>query len=210
MTDNLPRSKAFEILENICLDMEATQEQLRELDARTGDGDLGVTIKLGFSAVRENLPNLAGKDLGTILIQSGMVFNRAAASTFGTLMATALMRAGKALNNCGALDAAGLAAVFKAAVEGIMQRGGAAPGDRTMLDALVPAQHIIEQHIGTGQSLAAVLAHAAEAAAQGAEATAKMSAKHGRAGWLADKSLGVPDAGATAIALLLEAVLKYL
>ena len=210
MTKALSQARAVALLGKLCGDMEASVEQLGDLDAKVGDGDLGVTVKLGFAAVRENLARAGDRDIGAVLAQSGMSFNRAAASTFGTLMATLLMRAGKAAGGKAELTLSDLAAMAAAAVDGVMERGKAAPGERTMLDALVPARDALVEAARRGAPVEEALHAAAEAAARGAEATAGMKAKHGRAGWLADKAAGVPDAGATAVALMLRSLSKHL
>lgn len=211
MKEELTAREVVELLEKTCLEMESAQEELQELDGRAGDGDLGVTVKLGFSAVRENLPRLvtSDSDIGSILTQSGSTFNRAAASTFGTLMATAFMRAGRAAKGRDRINLGDWAEMIRAATDGVMERGKAAPGECTMLDALVPAREAIEKCAAEGCSLDEALARAAQAAESGARATAEMVAKHGRAGWLGQRSLGVPDAGASAIAIMLRAVARH-
>lgn len=210
MVEELFTADVLYLLSKMCLDMEATQEELQELDAKAGDGDLGVTVKLGFAAVRENLSICVDKDIGTILIQSGMVFNKAAASTFGTLMATAFMKAGHVVKGQTRINLENLVAMLASAVNGIMSMGGALPGDRTMLDALIPARDAVEWCAAKSLSIKDAMAEAAKAAKKGAESTVGMIAKHGRAGWLSQKALGVPDAGATAIALMLGFISQHL
>lgn len=202
------RDKLLQLLENTCLDMETTQEELRELDAKVGDGDLGVTVKLGFSAVRENLPQLADKDIGAILMQSGRVFNNAAASTFGTLMSTFLMRAGRVVKGKETISLEDASAMMKAGGDGIMELGGAVLGECTLLDSLIPAQQTIEQGVRDNLPLGEILSTTVDAAEKGVESTIDMIAKHGRAGWFKEKSKGIPDAGAVAITYLLKSFLK--
>ncbi len=209
MKECLCVSNLVSLLESTCLDMEAACDELTEIDAKSGDGDLGVSVKLGFEAVRRGLPELAGLDVGTLLMKSGMAFNAAGASTFGTLMATAFMRAGKVAKDKSEIDLADLAEMMKSAVDGIMERGKAVCGERTMLDALVPAQEALTACSDDSKSLGEALAAAAEAASKGAESTAQMKAKHGRAGWIGKRSEGLPDAGATAIAMLLASLSKH-
>ena len=105
---------------------------------------------------------------------------------------------------------ADISAMFGAAVEGIMERGKASPGDCTMLDALIPAQEAVDNYAAKGLSISKAIAAAVKAAVSGAQATAAMTAKHGRAGWLNEKSVGVPDAGATAIAMMLQSLARHL
>jgi len=210
MGEKLSAAELIALLEKMCFDMEASQEKLRELDAAVGDGDLGVTVSLGFKAVRENLSQLTNEDIGTILIKSGMVFSKAGASTFGVLLATAFMRAGAKTKGLSEIGIENITAMLKASIEGIIERGKASAGECTMLDALIPAREVLEKYILNGNLLNEAMAIAAKAAEKGAESTVEMKAKHGRAGWLAEKSIGVPDAGATAIAMMLRSVSEYL
>ncbi|MGI6207648.1 MAG: DAK2 domain-containing protein [Anaerolineae bacterium] len=191
-------------------DAAANAETLRELDAATGDGDLGVTMTVGWGAVREALPGLGQGDIGTLLAQAGMTFNRAAASTFGVLLATALMRAGRELKG---LTEARLPDVIRAAegaFAGIKERGKADVGDKTMLDALDPAIAALKDAEAQGRSLREALDAAAEAAMRGAEATVGKMPKFGRASWLGPRAAEVQDPGATAVALMLRSLAEAL
>lgn len=210
MCEKLSTAELIELLKKMCLDMEGAQEKLRELDAAVGDGDLGVTVNLGFKAVRGNLSRLINEDIGTILTKSGVAFGKAGASTFGVLMATAFMRAGGEVKDLKEIGIENITAMMKAAIEGIKERGKASAGECTMLDALIPVQEALENSARNGKSLNEAMAIAAEEAEKGAESTTEMKARHGRAGWLAEKSIGVPDAGATAIAMMLKFISKRL
>ena len=206
MDERLSGERLLHLLGLACADMEAAQEELRQLDARAGDGDLGVTVTLGFQAVREQLPRLAGEDIGGVLQRSGAAFNAAAASTFGTLMATVLLRAGRAAKGMNFVGVKELAAMAAAAVDGVAERGKASPGERTMLDAMIPARDRLAASGEAGDTIVEALAAAARAADEGAQSTAEMTARHGRAGWLGGQARGVPDAGAVAVARLLGSI----
>ncbi len=210
MKERISSQGFIELLKKTSLEMEASQEKLGKLDAAAGDGDLGISVKLGFKAVREGLKDLIDEDIGTILIQSGMTFNRAGASTFGALLSTAFIRAGSKVKGLKEIGIEEIAVMVKAAVEGIEERGKASVGERTMLDAIIPAQEAIEKCVSEGVTLKESLTIGAEAAEKGAELTTGMKAKHGRAGWLAERTKNIPDAGATAIAMMLRAVSQYL
>jgi len=184
-------------------------EQLRELDASAGDGDLGVTMTVGWKAVHEALPNLGQGDIGTLLGQAGMTFNRAAASTFGVLLASALMRAGRELRGQTEIGLKDAARALEAAAQGIRDRGKADVGDKTMLDALVPAAAALKDAAEKGRSLAEGLESAAEAAKQGAESTVGLMPKFGRASWLGERAAKVQDPGATAVAIMLRSLADY-
>lgn len=210
MNETISRGEPLGLLEQVCLDMVAAQETLGDLDARAGDGDLGVTVKLGFDAVRRKLPELASEDIAAVLTKSGMAFNAAAASTFGTLMTTAFLRAGRAVRGKAALELADLVAMLSAAIEGIKERGKASAGEKTMLDAMIPALEQLTTFAEQGRGLGEAVESAATTAEKAAQDTAKMEAKHGRAGWLAARSLGVPDAGAVAIAMMMRSASNHL
>src|SRR5205085_4929417 len=123
-----------------------------------------------------------------------------------TLVATGFLRAGRVASEPAADDVAALTRALEAAQQGIEERGKAAPGDKTMLDALAPAVAALRE--SAGQPLAGALARAAEAAAAGAAATRQMRAKVGRAGWLADRAEGSEDAGAHLVATALAAAAR--
>jgi phosphoenolpyruvate---glycerone phosphotransferase subunit DhaL len=184
-------------------------ESLRELDAASGDGDLGVTMTIGWGAVRQALPTLGQGDVGTLLAQAGMTFNKAAASTFGVLLATALMRAGRELKGATELGLADVIRGAEGAFQGVRERGKADVGDKTMLDAMAPAIEALKQAEAAGQALAPALAAAAEAAGRAAVATAGMTPKFGRASWLGERAAKVQDPGATAVALMLKALADF-
>ncbi|MDD5483560.1 MAG: dihydroxyacetone kinase subunit DhaL [Kiritimatiellae bacterium] len=197
------------LLDKICIEMEAAGEKLGELDAACGDGDLGMNVMLGFKAVRENLPMQASADIGEVLVKSGLAFGKAGASTFGALLSTAFIRAGGRVKGLKEIDLSAVAGMIKAAVEGVRERGKAQAGERTMLDAMIPVQAAVEKSLLENKSLKEFLETAAVAAEQGAAATADMKAKHGRAGWLSERSKNIPDAGATAMAVLFRAAAKH-
>jgi len=185
--------------------MKEKSEALRKLDAACGDGDLGITVTNGFTAVENQLQKLAGESPSRLLRTLGMTFNNAAASTFGVFFATAFMHAGKAIDGLSAIEASHVPAMMRSAAEGIMARGRADVGDRTLLDALVPACDAADTALADGGDLQAILSAAAAAAVRGAEATRNLSPRVGRARWLGDKIKGVEDPGAVLVAYFLEA-----
>lgn len=203
MNDRMSVADMVDLLEKVCVDMEEARDELTEIDAKTGDGDLGVSVKLGFEAVRKSLPELSKLDFDMLLMKSAAIFNAAGASTFGTLIATAFLRAGRAVKGKTDIGLDDIAEMMQSAIEGICQCGKAAVGERTMLDAMVPAQEVLATYSKNSGLLREALAAAAEAARRGAASTAQMEAKHGRAGWIGGRAKGLPDAGATAIAILL-------
>jgi dihydroxyacetone kinase len=178
---------------------------LNVLDGQAGDGDLGVTMTLAADAVTESLEQLETDDVAEVLRAVGIAIARKAPSTAGTLVATGLMQAGRAAADDAGGDAPRLALLLGAASEAIAERGSAQRGDKTMIDALAPAAEAASEAAERGLDLAATLAAAADAAEQGARATTAMTPRHGRAGWLADRSAGLEDGGARLIAIILSA-----
>jgi dihydroxyacetone kinase-like protein len=209
MKETLSTNDVMAVLEKMGTDVTAQAERLRELDAAIGDGDLGITVTIGFEAVHEALPALADADLGTVLMRSGMAFNRKAASTFGALFATMMMRAAKEAKGLSEVGLPEIAAMFAVAAEGVKERGKAQVGDKTLLDALVPAAEALGEAQAAGAPLAAALQQAARAAEQGARATVEMKSKIGRASWFSDRTQGVQDPGATAVALMVASLSDF-
>ena len=190
------------ILGAVALDMQGHLEELRELDATLGDGDLGITMQLASGAIAQASGQT--EDVGTMLATLGMGINKVSPSTFGTLLASAFMGAGAALRGKNSVDLQDLMAMGSGAVEGIKKRGKADVGDKTMLDALVPAVEAFRSDIEGGGGVAEAFEVAATAGEKGMEATTGMIAKFGRASWRREDSVGVRDAGATAMHYLIQ------
>jgi dihydroxyacetone kinase len=180
--------------------------ELNALDAVMGDGDLGVTMRLGCQAVLDDLAGLAGADVATICTRTGMAFNRAAASTMGALIATAGMRAGREAKGADAIDLALLARMVAAAEAGMRERGKAQRGEKTLLDALIPAAEALERAAAEDAGFKAAALQALQAARAGRDATIAMRATIGRARWAGERTVGQPDAGASALVIALEAL----
>ena len=177
--------------------MDDNKEVLTTLDAESGDGDLGITMSLGFHKAAEKVAASAETDLGKLIALAGSAMAQAAPSTMGTLMGSAMMRGGKALQGKMELDLGDVAAFVGGMAEGIMARGKAKPGDKTVLDSLEPAAAALRDAVSSGKTFAQGLSAAADAAIQGLENTKTMLPQHGRAVYYAEKSLGRQDPGAT-------------
>ena len=188
--------------------MEEMREYLTSLDAAMGDGDLGITVAKGAAAIREHLAATApGEDLGKFIAGLGLVFNRAASSTMGTLIATALMRAGKEAGGLGSLDGTALVRMLRAADRGMQERGKAQPGDKTVIDALHPAAEAFAAAIARGDDLAAAGQAMLAAARAGRDAVIPLQSKVGRAAWVGERTVGLPDPGTVLFVQMVEAVL---
>jgi dihydroxyacetone kinase len=190
-------------LEAVCQVMCAARDELCELDAAAGDGDLGVTLATGFRAAQAYLSGSEEADAGAVLIGVGSEFARKAPSTIGALLATAFMRAGQELRGVTAIDGARIAGMLDAAATGVAERGRASPGERTVLDAMEPAASAAMASARDGASALDVLHSAVVAAQAGAHATSDMEPRHGRASWIPERARGRPDAGAVAWAMFL-------
>ena len=186
------------------------KEYLIELDSAMGDGDLGLTMSRGFEAASQVMTDFTGADIGKALFQAGIAMNNAASSTMGTLMATAIMRAGKAASGKDHVEPAEIVEMGEAAAQGIMDRGKAKVGDKTILDSFVPAVEALKEGVAKGISLQEVFDAACQAAKNGVEKTKEMVSQHGRAHYYGEKSKGKQDPGATVALLIFEAVKDYL
>jgi len=191
-------------IERACRAIMAAEPELTEMDRLVGDGDIGASLSGGARAVLDSLGRLGGQPLDAALHDIGLTLRRAVGGTSGPLYSAFVIAAGRELQ-AGTADAAALRRAFAAGTETIMRLGGAAPGDRTMVDALAPAAAALQAAQG---SAADCLAAAAKAARQGAEATSAMKPRRGRSSYIGDRALGHPDPGAVAIAVWLEAAGK--
>jgi dihydroxyacetone kinase-like protein len=193
--DRLSRDDVLQIMHGLRSLMEEKKDYLVELDAVMGDGDLGLTMSKAFSSAHEEIQGGGEEDIGKMLMKAGMTMAKSAPSTMGTLVATGFMRGGKVLSGKQELDAADLAEFFRAFVQGLIERGKAKPGDKTIIDSLHPAAEALaaEKDGGLKKALAAALA----AAEEGLESTKEMIAQHGRVAYYKEQSLGKVDPGAT-------------
>lgn len=192
------------ILEAVADIMSANADHLCEMDANMGDGDLGLTMKKGYCALPEIYAGLDEPDMGRRLSKCGIKMSGIVPSTMGTLMASGWMEGGKCLAGKYAVDAAAFAAFLKGFADGIIKRGKCAPGDRTVLDALLPAAQAAEKAAQAGSDLIATANAALCGATDGLEATKSMIPKFGKAAVFAAKAAGVEDQGATAGMLLVQ------
>jgi dihydroxyacetone kinase-like protein len=199
----------LEILQVVADEVPPQADTLRELDARIGDGDLGITVTRGFAAVVTGFPEVRGKPVSDQLARSGMAFNRAAASTFGVLFATAMMRGGMAVKDRDDVGWADIVPIARAAFQGLKDRGKADIGDKTLLDAFAPAIDAFEQAQQSGKNLVEATDAALEACRAGVKKTIDMQSRVSRASWLGERSIGVQDPGATAVLFILEAVQNW-
>lgn len=177
-----------------------------DLDAVVGDGDFGYSMARGFELVLQDWDNFDRSDIGTFLKRIAVVITSRVGGTSGPLWGTAFLRAGATAGAVTELSAEQVVALLRAAIDGIKARGHSDVGDKTLLDALVPAVDTIEKHVSDGSAAAPTLRAAAITAREQAEATRQMQAMRGRASYTGERSIGSLDAGAVAVAVMLEAL----
>lgn len=192
--------------------IEAEKERLSELDGAIGDADHGVTMSIGFSAVDQALAKLdpASVDPTAVLSLAAKAFLNATGAASGPLYATAFIRAGAAAKGRTVLDRDAVVAMIGAMVKGIQDRGKAARGDKTMIDAWLPATEAAEAARADGGDLGQCLAVALSAAQAGAEATRAMTASKGRSARLGERVIGHVDPGAASAVVILGAMKRTL
>lgn len=185
--------------------MAENREYLIELDSAIGDADHGANMDRGFKAVLEKLPGLAGSDIGAILKAVGTTLVSTVGGAGGPLYGSFFLQAGMKTISKSQLNLAEWTETLQAAVEGVMQRGKAVAGDKTMLDSLLPAVTALHFAQENRAGLAQALQESAEAARQGMQATIPLVARKGRASYLGERSAGHQDPGATSSYLILKA-----
>ena len=184
--------------------MVENRDMLVTLDGAMGDGDLGVYMSDGFTSVCEQIKDNDSLP-GRLIAQAGMALNNVAPSTLGTLMATALMRGGRVFTG-EEIALSDAVVMLEAANNGMMERGKANRGDKTILDVTIPAQEALKAAFDAGKSFSEALDDAAAAAAEGVEVSKMWRSVRGRAGYYGDSSIGKIDAGAMAGSLLFKAL----
>lgn len=184
-------------VQGVAAKMKEQRAYLTELDSAIGDADHGINLDRGFSAVLTKLPTVADKDIGTILKTVGMTLVSTVGGASGPLYGTAFLRAGMALADRYELSDDDLQAALDAALEGIMMRGKAQRGEKTMIDTIAPAIDALKEARSNGADLRTALGAATSAAEAGMKATVPMLATKGRASYLGERSIGHQDPGAT-------------
>jgi dihydroxyacetone kinase/dihydroxyacetone kinase-like protein len=184
------------------------EQYFSELDGVVGDGDFGYSIARGFEKVLAEWDNLDHSLPGNFLKKVSSAIVASVGGVSGSIWGTAFLRAGVALGTKTEITYPDVIAMFRSAIEGIKKRGNAELGDKTLLDALVPAVDQLEKAFNEGKDTSVALSEAAVVARESAEATRPMIAKKGRAAYTGERSIGSLDAGAVAMAVLFEAVSK--
>jgi dihydroxyacetone kinase-like protein len=195
-------------IEGIAARIKEHRDELVALDSAIGDADHGINMDRGFSTVLEKLPTVADKDIGTILKTTGMTLVSTVGGASGPLYGTAFIRAGMALADRYELTPADVVAALEAALEGIMARGKAQRGEKTMVDAIGPGVDVLKEAQANGEDFSSAMRRATAAVEAGMKATIPMLATKGRASYLGQRSVGHQDPGATSAFYIAQVLLE--
>ena len=179
-----------------------------ELDSAAGDGDFGSSLAKGFRGLRSKWESLNKDDIGAFMRSCGMIIMEKCGGASGPIWGTALMQAGRYAKGKKRVDLKELSELFQSMVDGVQKIGGASLGDKTLLDALIPATESLRDSALEHEGMLLALRKSVKAAEDGATSTREIAAKKGRASYLGDRSIGYYDAGAKAIAVIFADVLE--
>jgi dihydroxyacetone kinase phosphoprotein-dependent L subunit len=182
-----------------------------DLDGEMGDADFGKSLAQGFRAIQTEFDKIDHSDIGTLLVKCGMIFAANVGGCSGPLWGTAMMRAGMTAKGKTSLTLTDVVAMGRNAVEGMKARGGASQGDKTLLDAIIPAIDKLEEIAKNDpDNVAGAVRAASEAATAAIEGTRSWVAKRGRAAYAGERTIGTLDPGIVAVATILSAIRKEL
>jgi phosphoenolpyruvate---glycerone phosphotransferase subunit DhaL len=202
---SITRDDTLNWVKTVAAVMGENSAYLTQLDAAIGDADHGANMDRGFKAVMNKLPEISDKDIGTIFKTVGMTLISTVGGAGGPLYGTFFLQAGMKTAGKMELTLVDWTEALEAALNGVIMRGKAELGDKTMVDALTPAVTILKQSIPENQPINKALELSAEAARQGMEGTIPLVARKGRASYLGERSAGHQDPGATSSFLILKA-----
>ncbi len=196
----IDKESVREGFQRISKKIDENKERLIELDRQNGDGDLGISMSDGFHAACEFLEKTEEKRLTQLFSQAGNAFNEAAPSSLGTILSFFMKGIAKDLKGKESCSTKEMASAMQAGIQNVMEKAGSKAGEKTILDALVPAVHALESNED------APWMAAAQAAAEGSEATRQMKAVWGRAAYYGEQSIGILDGGSYVGALIFQAL----
>ncbi len=179
-----------------------------DLDSAAGDGDFGMSVAKGFKVLKAEWADLSMTDIGAFLKSCSMIITEHCGGASGPIWGSAFRAAGKYADGKSELDLQEFAELMQSAVDGIQKRGGAKLGDKTLLDALIPATEALKVSAVSKHSFKEAIACGAAAAVAGAEKTKEYAASKGRASYVGDRSLSFPDAGAMALGIIFTEIAK--
>lgn len=195
-----------EVVKTIAQTCVENENYFCDLDAVAGDGDFGYSLARGFENVLSEWEGYDRSDPGTFLQKVALTMSSRIGGTSGPIWGTAFLRAATVARGKHELEGTDAVVMLRAAIDGIKARGGADVGDKTLLDALVPMTEAIEAAVEAGEDPKSIASRAATAAREAAEGTSSLTARRGRASYTGERSVGSPDPGAIAIAVLAERI----
>jgi len=205
MTENVPTAVLEQWVRRFAHLITENRDHLTALDAAIGDADHGSNMDRGMKAAVATIEEAPQPTAGALFSKVGLTLVSTVGGASGPLFGTLFMRMGGSLGDAETVSATDVAAALRAGLGGVVERGKAGPGDKTMYDALAPAVDALDAALGEHEPLATALKFARDAAEAGRDATTPMLARKGRASYLGERSVGHQDPGATTVALLLEA-----
>lgn len=197
-------------LQDFATQIEQNKDYLTELDAAIGDADHGINMERGFKKVMSQLSSVADKDIGSILKSVSMTLISSVGGASGPLYGTFFLRASTVAVDKQQLTDREIVSLLQAGLDGVLQRGKAQLGDKTMVDVLSPSVDALAQAVGEGKNTLAAMQQAVVAAEQAMKDTIPMLARKGRASYLGERSVGHQDPGATSAYLMLKCLLVSL
>ncbi len=206
----MDKEQILQWLQTFATEIGQNKQYLTELDAAIGDADHGINMDRGFKKAIAQLPNVTDQDIGSILKTVSMTLISSIGGASGPLYGTFFLRASTVVAGKSELTAQDLLEMLQAGLDGVLQRGKAQLGDKTMVDVLSPAVVAFGQASGTNKVMLAAMQQAVAAAQEGLQNTIPMLAKKGRASYLGERSMGHQDPGATSSYLMLKSLLATL
>ena len=206
--ENLDLSDTIEMVKQVAISIIDSEPLLTDADRNLGDGDHGLGMERGMKAVIEKIESSSFNQISDVFKSAGMAMMSSMGGASGALFGTLFRNGGKALDGKETLNSEGLKSFLNAANEGVKSRGGASPGDKTMIDALEPAAQKASENISL--PLYELISLVSKAADKGKEESKDMIATMGRAKTLGERSLGHPDAGACSVAIILKSMSEFI
>ena len=206
--ENLDLSDTIEMVKQVAISIIDSEPLLTDADRNLGDGDHGLGMERGMKAVIEKIESSSFNQISDVFKSAGIAMMSSMGGASGALFGTLFRNGGKALDGEETLNSEGLKSFLNAANEGVKSRGGASPGDKTMIDALEPAAQKASENISL--PLYELISLVSQAADRGKEESKDMIATMGRAKTLGERSLGHPDAGACSVAIILKSMSEFI
>ncbi len=206
----ITKHQVVQWVQDFATQIEQNKDYLTELDAAIGDADHGINMDRGFKKVMSQLPSVADKDIGSILKSVSMTLISSVGGASGPLYGTFFLRASTVAVDKQELTDEEIVSLLQAGLDGLLQRGKAQLGDKTMVDVLSPSVDALAQAVGEGKDTLAAMQQAVVAAEQAMKDTIPMLARKGRASYLGERSVGHQDPGATSAYLMLKCLLVSL